>query len=337
MTHRDTLLSDTQVIGLVMLLRCLGCSTASSPQPGWSGPLTEPSAYPSMNLGSGYQTDAGNGSVACTVAQSGARPHECGNYDILSCNSPNCHATMIGGGWVYTNPNGPPFVGGATITISNIDGSTVTSWSGVDGFFQIKDPVKPPYKVCVSECPGTNCSLSAHPSPDCQTSNCHGKPGQKIYVSLNAGSTPDAGAVPLDGGSGHCAQPASGGPYAHSEAVFGNQPCSGGGCHCPPNPVFKGAFLYDGPSSTTTVAQATVTLIPSSGTPIKVVSGIDGLVFIGTVTDTATPTIISAPYTACVSKCPLSICSITNGHKTTGDCQASDCHSSDNNMKVFLR
>jgi len=291
-----------------------------------------------MNLGPGYTADASNGNVACTVAQPGARPHECGNYDILSCNSKNCHTTMIGGGWVYTNPNGPPFVGGATITINNIDGSTVTSWSGVDGFFQIKDQVLPPYKVCVSKCPDTNCSLTPHPNADCQTSNCHGKFRQKIYVSPDTGSVKDAGsAAPSDAGSGNCAQPASGGPYEHWEPVFGNQACSTGGCHCPPKTVFKGGFLYDGPSSTTTVAQATVTLIPSSGTPIRMVSGVYGMFFVGTIGDTNTPLTIAAPYTACVSKCPLNICSITNGHKTTGDCQTSDCHSSDNNMKVFLR
>jgi hypothetical protein len=241
---------------------------------------------------------------------------------------------MIGGGWIYTNPKGPPFVGGATITIYNADGSTVTSLSAEDGFFQIADPVKPPYKTCVSKCPGTNCSLTPHPNADCQTSNCHGKPSQKIYLSLDG--TADAGTPPpVDAGSGNCAQPASGGPYMHTEPVFGSQACSTGGCHRAPKPVYQGAFLYDGPSSSTTVAEATLTITPASGAPIKVVSGIWGMFFIGSITDTVTATPFSAPYTACVSKCPLTVCSITNGHTTSDDCGT--CHDGYTTTKVYLK
>ena len=340
MLRRTTITLGTRVAGLCLgpLLGCLGygCETKQA-QPGWSGPLdADASSYPTMNLGPGYAADAGSTKLACTAAQPGAQSHPCGNYDILSCNAPNCHGTMIGGGWVYTNPNGPPFLGGATITIYNIDGSIVTSVSGDDGFFEIVDPVKPPYKVCASECPGTNCSLEAHPSADCQTSNCHGKPGQKIYVSLDSGNKPDAGNTPAtDAGSGNCTPPASGGPYTHTEPAFGNQACSSGGCHCPPGTVFQGGFLYDGPLSSTTIAEATLTITPASGKPIKVVSGVDGMFFIGTVTDSATPIPLTAPFTACVSKCPTTVCSTPNGHTTTNDCQSSNCH--DSYQHVYLR
>jgi hypothetical protein len=243
---------------------------------------------------------------------------------------------MIGGGWIYTSPNGPPFLGGATITIYNVDGSVVTSLSGEDGFFQIRDQVKPPYKVCASECPGTNCSLIAHPSADCQTSNCHGKRGQRIYVASGASNTQDAGsAATWDGGTGNCTPPTSGGPYTHNEPVFGNQPCSGGGCHRAPKTVFQGGFLYDGPTSTTTVGEATVTVTPSSGNPLKMVTGIDGMFFVGTIGDETTPVALTPPYTVCVSKCPTTICSTKNGHTTTTDCQTSGCH--DSYMKVYLK
>jgi hypothetical protein len=53
------------------------------------------------------------------------------------------------------------------------------------------------------------------------------------------------------------------------------------------------------------------------------------------VSSKSVPTPLTAPYTACVSKCPLSICSITNSHTTTGDCQTSSCHGSD--LKIYLR
>ena len=317
-----TLHIGTRVIGLCLgaVLGCLvfGCASKAA-QPG-----------------SGGASGGASGHVACTPAEAGvARPHELGNYDNLSCNQAGCHGDMIGGGWVYTNPKGPPpFVDGATITIYNDDGSIVTSVSAVDGFFQITEAVKPLYKVCVSDCPGTNCSVGPHPNADCQTSNCHGKPGQKIYVSL--GSAADAGTgTHLDGGAENCAQPASGGPYTHTEPAFGQQACSSGGCHCAPSTIFQGGFLYDGPTSTTTVAQATITLTPASGVPIKMVSGVGGMFFIGTLGDTVAPITLTAPYTACISNCATSVCSITNGHTTTGDCQTSQCHVSP--LNVYLR
>lgn len=322
--------------GLAVVLGCLVVSCeVERTRPGWEGPLPARSAVPNANLGIGYQQDGGKNEVPCTPTFPGARPHEAGNYDNRSCNSAGCHITMIGGGWVYTNPNGVPWLDGATVTISNADGSTVTARSAADGFFQITSPVVPPYKVCVSECPSTNCSLLPHPNSDCQTSRCHGERGQRIYVSLDRGDAPDPGGpTPVDSGTQNCSAPAKGGPYTHSEWVYGTMPCSGRGCHRA-EPVFNGGFLYDGPLSTTTVPEATITLIPSSGAPIETVTGVDGMFFFGTVSANSVPTPLTAPYTACVSKCPLTICSVTNGHKTTGDCQTSNCHSSD--LKVYLR
>lgn len=234
---------------------------------------------------------------------------------------------MIGGGWVYASRNGPPSVAGATITISSIDGTTVKAYSGKDGFFQIKTPVKTPYKVCVSKCPDTNCSLQPHPSALCQTSSCHGTSNQRVYVSHDTGSAPGLdGGVSDSGDAGRCAPPTYGGPYTHSEYSFGQQSCTIGGCHGPPKPVFEGGFLFDGPTSTKTVAEATITIIPAGGPPIRVITGPDGMFFFGTVATVSVPQIIPLPYTACVSKCPLTICSITNGHTTAENCQASQCH-----------
>jgi hypothetical protein len=336
MSHRTNLFMETRVTGLtlVVMLGCLACGTkAEKVQPGWSGPLVASDIVPNANLGQGV---SGDGGLPCTPEDPGARPHEAGNYDTRSCNSPDCHSDMIGGGWLFANPSGLPWVGGATITISNIDGSIVKARSAEDGFFQITDPVKPPFKACVSLCPGANCSLIAHPNSDCQTSTCHGKTGQRIYVTLNKGETTDAGVgSAADAGAAGCSAPTPGGPYVHTEWVYGNQPCSGGGCHSPPKAIFNGGFLYDGPTSTTTIPEATIQLIGADGSRMTTVSGIDGMFFFGTVSADSVPWNIKAPYTACVSKCPLSVCSATNSHTTNGDCQTSSCHNWD--MKVFLR
>ncbi|HEY5958078.1 MAG TPA: hypothetical protein VIV60_16055, partial [Polyangiaceae bacterium] len=262
--------------------------------------------------------------------------HEAGNYDNRSCNSTGCHTDMIGGGWVYASAKGLPWVGSATITITNSDGSIVTSTSGEDGFFQITSKVIPPYKVCVSKCPGVDCNLTPHPNADCQTSNCHGSPTQRVYVSGNAGgASSSGGASSMGGGTQNCTPPASGGPYTHSEFVFGNQPCSGSGCHRAPKPVFKGGFLYEGPDSTKTVADATVTLTQSNGTVTTAVTGPDGMFFFGTVGPTSVGKDYGAPYTACVSKCPLKVCSANNEHTNSDDCVT--CHDGSTTGKIYLK
>jgi hypothetical protein len=348
MIPRTTVLRRSRAISCciaaVLVYSGFGCDAEYSTSPGWSGPLIVPTALPGAILGA--HEDAGTNTLPCTAPVADARPHAAGNYDNRSCNVLGCHEDMLGGGWVYATPNGPPWVAGATITISNIDGTTVKAYSGEDGFFQIKSKVTPPFKVCVSKCPDTNCSLLPHPNGLCQTSNCHGTSNQRIYVSHNTGGAPAVGGNWMSGDAGSCAPPTYGGPYTHSEYSFGQQPCSTGGCHCAPKPVFNGGFLYDGPASSNTlhgfigsntVAEATITLVPASGKPITVVTGPDGIFFFGTVSSKSVPTTLTAPYTACVSKCPLSICSTTNGHKTTGDCQTSDCHGPDLNMKVYLR
>jgi hypothetical protein len=270
----------------------------------------------------------------CTPAATGARPHEAGNYDNRSCNATDCHnGDVVGGGWVYASAKGPPWVVGATVIITNTDGTTATAVSAEDGFFNIVGTVSSPYHVCVSKCPGVDCNLTTHSSVDCQTSNCHGIASQRIYVSQNTGGSPGTGGAGSVGG-GACVPAASGGPYTHTEYVYGNQPCSGSGCHTAPKPVFKGGFLYEGPTSSTTVVEATITLTPAGGVPVTAVTGPDGMFFFGTVGATSTAKEFTAPYTACVSKCPLSLCSIANGHTTTDDCQTANCHSPE--RKVYL-
>jgi len=169
---------------------------------------------------------------------------------------------------------------------------------------------------------------------DCLASTCHAMPNQRIYVTTpGVGGTGGAGTVPGE----NCAQPAPGGPYVHLETVFSaynNQPCVG--CHVTETPQYKGGFLYDGPNSSTTVAEATVTLRPANGAPLTAVTGPDGMFFFGTVGTTTTARQIPTPFTACVSKCPTSeICSLPNEHTTDADCGT--CHDTYTEPPVYLQ
>jgi hypothetical protein len=292
-------------------------------------------ANPFTNAGAGANAGgaAGSSAVACTPEAKGATPHTAGNYDNLSCNKANCHTGKIGG-WVYASAKGYPWIGGATITITNPDGTTLKATSADDGFFDFGDTpkVSSAYKVCVSKCPRTDCNLTPHTNTDCLSSGCHALPTQRIYVT-----TPNIGGTGGTGGSSgqNCKQPVSGGPYVHLENVYSVtnlQPCTN--CHAEPD--YIGGFLYDGPTSAKTVAEATIVLTPASGSPVTTVTGPDGMFFFGTNGITTTVQTIPTPYTACVSKCPTAaVCSITNGHTTNADCGT--CHNNSTTDKVYLR
>lgn len=271
--------------------------------------------------------------IACTQAVPGAKTHPVGNYDNLSCNKANCHVGEIGG-WVYVSKNGYPWVSGATITITNTDDTVLTTTSADDGFFRFETGAKvtPEYKVCVSKCPSTDCNLTPHTSTDCLSAGCHALPTLRVYVT-----TPNLGGTGGTGGAAsgtNCTPPVSGGPYTHLESGFSvtnNQPCVN--CHELP---YIGGYLYDGPTSSKTVAEATLVVTPASGTPLTAVTGPDGMFFFGTDATVTVPQAITAPYTACVSKCPTAtVCSITNGHTTTADCGT--CHDGTTTGKVYLQ
>jgi hypothetical protein len=225
-------------------------------------------------------------------------------------------------------------VAGATVTITNTDGTELVAVSGEDGFFDFgpNPRISSPYEVCVSKCPHTDCNLTPHTSTDCLSAACHATPGLRIYVTTpGVEGTGGAATVPGD----NCEQPAPGGPYVHPESVYSarNAPCAS--CHLTETPQYKGGFLYEGPDSRTTVAEATVTLIPAQGPALTAVTGPDGMFFFGTVGINTTAQEIPAPYTACVSKCPTSeICSLPNEHTTDADCGT--CHDSYTEDPVYL-
>ncbi|MBN2197447.1 MAG: carboxypeptidase regulatory-like domain-containing protein [Polyangiaceae bacterium] len=331
----------------------LGCEATDSTQGGTGGSVSGGSGGTAAGLASGGDSPTGAGPgtggtggggttggaatggavVECTPAATGDKTHSAGNYDNVSCNKPYCHGDEIGG-WVYASARGYPWIAGATVTITNGDGSTLSTVSGEDGFFTFGQApaISSPYTVCVSKCPSTDCNLTTHTSVDCLSAGCHALPTQRIYVTTqNTGGT--GGTVPGE----NCAQPVTGGPYVHLEQVYSttsNQPCVN--CHLDVTPNYKGGFLYDGATSSTTIAEATITLKPASSPPLVAVTGPDGMFFFGTVGTTTTAQAIPTPYTACVSKCPTSeICSLENQHTTDADCGT--CHNGTTTGKVYLR
>jgi hypothetical protein len=282
-----------------------------------------------MSTGVGGTT-AFTTAVDCKPESLGTVTHP-GNYDNMSCNKANCHVGKVGG-WLYASAKGYPWVSGATVTIKNTDGSVLTTTTGEDGFFDfgLTPVITAQYTVCASKCPSTDCNLTPHTSTDCLSAGCHAKPDLRIYVtSPNLGGT---GGAPPTGTN--CASPARGGPYVHSEPIYNpksNQPCIA--CHELP---YIGGYLYDGPTSAKTVAEATIEVIPESGSPLTAISGPDGMFFFGTNAAVTVPQALTAPYTACVSKCPTEkVCSIPNGHTTTADCGS--CHDGSTADKVYLQ
>ena len=223
-------------------------------------------------------------------------------------------------------------MGGVTITITNTDGSSLSIVSGEDGFFSFGQSanISSPYGVCASKCPSTDCNVTPHTSVDCLAPGCHTSPIQRIYVT-----TPDLGGT---GGTGGRERPGLRGrrqlaPYVHLEGVYSatnNQPCTA--CHADPD--FIGGFLYDGPTSIRTVAEATITVTPPNGPALTTVTGPDGMYFFGKNAITAIAQALPTPFTPCVSKCPIgTICSPTQ-HTTNADCGT--CHGW-NRDKVYLR
>lgn len=245
---------------------------------------------------------ASTGGEPCVPAPTDARRHP-GVYDYKSCDS--CHSGMLGG-WVYSNAAGDAWLAGATVTVRNSDGTTVVAPTAVDGFFHLEGTITSSFTPCVSRCSDEFCAANAHSSTDCQNAACHGAKDHLIYLA-QPGS---AGTGGSSGGS-DCTAPASGGPRMHYPD-YDDQSC-GQFCH---DPSYVGGYLYNGVSGTEPVSMATLTLTPTNGTPMVAVTGPGGMFQIqGQLT---------APYTACVSKCPDKVCSAPTTHTTTDECYV--CH-----------
>jgi hypothetical protein len=270
----------------------------------------------------------GGALMDCTPEATGDRTHSTGNYDNLSCGKPGCH-TSWWGGWVYASAKGYPWVAGATVTIINQDGTKISAVSGSDGFFYLGDnpAISSPYQVCASKCPNVDCNLTTHTSVDCLSANCHALKTQRIYVTTPSAGTGGSGPVAGD----NCAQPAAGGPYVHVESIYNRESISQScyDCHTlqtpSASPNYKGGYLYDGPDSTTTVEGATITLTPTTGSPVTAVTGPEGMFFFGTNATKTTAVEVPAGYTPCVSKCPTSaVCGTAASHPNSDDC--ANCH-----------
>ncbi len=254
-----------------------------------------------------------------------------GKYDYTTCNKSDCHFNSVGG-WVYNNPEAEEAVQGATVTIINSDNTTAEAMTRSDGFFvllrdrmpsgnttlSVDDPsnddpsytntIVPPFKPCISKCPGIECAKKPHTSTDCQSSGCHGGDDSQLYVSLER-------TIPLP-----CENLPNPGPRVHKAMEFDGAQCWT--CH---DRTYIGGYVYDGLTSDTAVDRAEVTLISSStGYTISAVSGPGGLFHFENG--------IFAPYVACVKKCGESVCSLPESHPTADDCR--DCH--DENNRIYV-
>ena len=259
------------------------------------------------------------GAVSCPQPVPGARVHP-GNFESRGCNTENCHVGFSGG-WLYTGPSGGNWVSDATVTIQNADQTVVTGYSAPDGFFSLigntaeLGRINGPYVPCVGKCPSaTVCGTAAiHVDVDCQTSNCHGAPNVRVYLPPPSSGTGGMGGGSSSGGTGNadCIPETPGGPPAHTAAIYDFQACQI--CH---NDLYTGGFVYDGLASTTVVTGATVTLKYADGTTRSALSGPGGMFYYDG--------LVAANYTACVSRCPNTSCSLPATHNTADDCRV--CH-----------
>jgi hypothetical protein len=248
-----------------------------------------------------------------------------GNYDYEGCEK--CHAgtNPYWGGWLYDNALGDAWIGGATVTLSNSDGTAVTAPTADDGFFYFSGGIGAAFLPCVSKCPDTVCAQATHTSSSCQDAACHGGKGRSIYLSQSQVAPGTGGA----GGGTGCAPPLSGGARVHAARDYDHSYQSCRICH---DERYTGGYVYDGVTSSTPVAMVSVTITPVDGAPITVATGPGGMFFLGEVGSPSTPLELRAPYTACVSKCPTTLCSAASTHTTTANC--GDCHNE--TLRIYL-
>jgi len=247
-----------------------------------------------------------------------------GNYDYESCSK--CHDSSWRGGWLYNNTAGDDWVAGATVTVTNGDGSKMTAITEAEGFFYLEGwTVGSTFIPCVSKCPYTLCATKAHTSGDCQTAGCHGDKNNLIYLPQDSPAQNTGGAS----STSNCTPPASGGPRVHSALDYDSNDQSCRICH---DSTYTGGYVYDGVTSNNVISMATVTIQPTNGTTITVVSGPGGMFFLGQYGATNTTIPLTAPYKACVSKCPKTVCSSESTHTTTDNC--GDCHN--DQLRIYL-
>jgi hypothetical protein len=121
----------------------------------------------------------GTGGQSCVPTASGGPTHPWSGAD-QSC--PACHAATYVGGVVYASASGGSVVNGATMIITNGNGTTVSSATGSDGFYRLSGTISSPYIACVSQCPNTRCSVTTHTSTDCNASGCHGNSSLRVHL-----------------------------------------------------------------------------------------------------------------------------------------------------------
>ena len=270
-------------------------------------------------VSSGGTSAAGN----CVAPVTGADLHP-GNYDYETCEWCHTGTNAYWGGWLYNNQQGDAWIGGATVTITNSDGTTVSSPTADDGFFTFSGGIGASFTPCVSKCPDTLCANETHTSSHCQDAACHGGLGRSIHL-------PQSQVQGTGGGGGtNCTPPASFGARVHAarDLDYSYQGCRI--CH---DERYTGGWVYDGLTSSNTVSMVTITITPTDGSPpITTVSGPGGMFFLGQVGSPSTFAPLPAPYTVCVSKCPTTVCSLPGTHPTADNC--GDCHNE--TLRIYL-
>lgn len=148
------------------------------------------------------------------------------------------------------------------------------------------------------------------------SSKSHASGGTSARASSNGGAANSAsskrergGAEATATGATSCKPPNTDGPAEHASSGYESQPCAD--CH---KNALRGGLVFD--QSGAVVAQATVTIKLKDNSELVAATNANGMfVFRET---------IEAPYVACVSKCPDTVCSKSTDHPSVADCGT--CH-----------
>jgi aspartate aminotransferase-like enzyme len=98
----------------------------------------------------------------------------------LSCHASGQSPKITAGGTIYSSSSGGTAVSGATVTIVDSTGKTVTVVTGTSGNFYTTTAITFPATVQVSKCPNIATMPTTASSGDCNS--CHGSSSAVIHL-----------------------------------------------------------------------------------------------------------------------------------------------------------
>ena len=119
--------------------------------------------------------DAGGASLECldAVPNPGDGEHNPGQA-CIACHQADGGPTFTLAGTLYADPAGTTPLAGATIVVTDADGTVTELVTRQNGNFWTNDPLAFPVRVSATRCPDTTPMIGAVAAPgDCNSGGCH--------------------------------------------------------------------------------------------------------------------------------------------------------------------